>query len=142
MNALLKFLLVSFASVPRLLLCQPKDSTSVLAPQSICCDNGYEGIYCNSQSSMHLKPSCNEVTLYVRDCVDATRDGRLCGGVGSHYCSEVDNNGSYPRYYAVWEPIEVSPASLTFTAQYGSSNPPSQGFLILNGVSDVRLLRT
>jgi len=86
---------------------------------------------------MHLKPSCNEVTLYVRDCVDATRDGRLCGGIGSHYCSEVDNNGSYPRYYAVWEPIEVSPASLTFTAQYGSSNPPSQAFLILNGVSDI-----
>ena len=137
MKALLGFLMGFLGLVPGVLFCQVKDPISPVTPRAICCDNGYEGVYCNSLSGMHLKPSCNEITLYVRDCVDATRDGRLCGGIGSHYCSEVDNSGGYPRYYAVWEPIQVNPTSLAFTAQYGGSNPSPQMFLIRNGVSSI-----
>jgi hypothetical protein len=59
-----------------------------------------------------------------------------CGQfIGARYCSEGVRYG-YPRYY-YHAPIQVELDSLSFTAQYGSSNPPSQAFLILNGVWDI-----
>ena len=113
-----------------------------------CCENGQaEGAWCDGVAGIKAGgDSCHEVNITPRECVDLTAE--LMGSyscseyfLGARYCSEVDSNGGYPRYYCR-RPIVVSPNSLSFTAQYGSSNPPSQAFLILNGVSDVRLLRT
>ncbi|MGC9091707.1 MAG: hypothetical protein ACP5JH_00450 [Bacteroidota bacterium] len=85
---------------------------------------------------------CKDINHPVRECVEST--GGMyhpCGYfVGARYCSETVKYG-YPRYY-YHLPIKVNPASLTFTAQYGGSNPSSQAFLILNGVSDLPFLRT
>ncbi|MGB9774019.1 MAG: hypothetical protein ACPL4I_08405, partial [Bacteroidota bacterium] len=116
--------------------------TLQLNPLHVCCNNGAEGLRCGDPSG--IKPpesNCVDVTHTVRECVDLTaglRGRNVCSTtfVGARYCSEVDNIGSYPRYY-YHLPIKVNPASLTFTAQYGGSNPSSQAFLILNGVSDI-----
>jgi len=115
--------------------------TLQLNPLYVCCNNGATGFWCGESTGIKLPESnCQDVTHTVRKCVDLTGDLQgeyVCGNtfVGARYCSEV-RNSSYPRYYA-WTPIQVNPASLTFTAQYGGSNPPAQPFLILNGVSDI-----
>jgi len=121
-----------------------------LSPLGACCDAGLaENTWCGASRVTVKDPNhdCDDIYITARQCVERTRsDYHPCGDFkGARWCVDTDAPQPgvyYPRYYAVWEPIQVSPNSLSFTAQYGSSNPPSQAFLILNGVSDVRLLRT
>jgi hypothetical protein len=68
-----------------------------------CCENqqcestAQQGVHCNSQSSMQLKPLCNDITLTCKDCVDYTISGCLCGS-GSSYCSNSDGSIYYGSY--------------------------------------------
>ncbi|MGB9774015.1 MAG: hypothetical protein ACP5JH_00460 [Bacteroidota bacterium] len=116
-------------------------------PSSACCESGIDGAWCGSTTSYYIPSACTtEITIAVRQCVDKTRAGLLCYPYrGTRYCVDTDSPPGpgvyYPRYYYQL-PIKVNPASLTFTAQYGGSNPSSQAFLILNGVSDLPFLRT
>ncbi|MGC8898605.1 MAG: hypothetical protein ACP5ON_10300, partial [Bacteroidota bacterium] len=116
-----------------------------------CCDSGQlDGFFCDDTTVTILvrdpgTGECRDRKITLRECVEVTGD-RLtqpCSGpvdadcgvfTGVRYCSDIKQQNGYPRYYA-WTPIKVEPSSLTFTAQYGGSNPSSQAFLILNGVS-------
>lgn len=110
----------------------------ILSPTKYCCDNFQaEDQYAEDLSSVgDINNNCLDVTITVRNCVDRTRDALICGGIqGSRYCREDSNfNNWYPRYYALYHPIIVSPSSLTFSTQYGGGNPSSQTFSISNGV--------
>jgi len=114
-------------------IAQPVTPSFPLTP---CCDNGSNsGSLCSGDMS-HIDPAiaCNEHNVSGYTCVDHTRDGQLCpGNVGTKYCSEPGQNG-YPRYYALLNPIGVSPASLCFYAYQGGSNPASQSLSITNTV--------
>jgi hypothetical protein len=108
---------------------------SPLNPLFPCCDIGAaEGLSCGGWSS-HMDPnySCVDHSITIRTCIDATRDHSFCLSwhTGCRYCSESVPNG-YPRYYALYQPIGVSPGSLSFSATYGGSNPPPQTLSISN----------
>jgi len=69
---------------------------------AVCCDNGLcentnpQGqTRCNSASSVMLIPTCEEISINCRKCVDYTISGCVCNGGGSDFCMESD--GSY--YY-------------------------------------------
>jgi len=138
----------SFICAQALAQGKPLGTAPVQPTGGRCCENGQaEGAWCEGLAGINdPRKHCRPVDISVRECVDRTLElmgSYPCGEyfLGARYCSEVDSNGGYPRYY-YRRPIVVSPNSLSFTAEYGSSNPPSQAFLILNGVSDIRLLRT
>jgi hypothetical protein len=107
-------------------------------PMLPCCDNGFAECLClqadsDSTSVKNIYNNCLDVGVTPCQCVDRTRDHQLCNGGGSRYCHEV-RNVEYPRYYALYHPMIVSSASMTFVATYGGGNPSSQTFSITNGV--------
>jgi hypothetical protein len=113
------------------------DSARIQSPTSYCCDNRTqaEGQWAESPSTVQDYSNCpHDIDINVRDCVNRTRDARLClGSEGARYCRENSNpNFPYPRYYALDQPIGTSPGSLNFAATYGGSNPPPQTFSISN----------
>lgn len=69
---------------------------------AVCCDNGMcENTNpqltnrCNSKSSVMLIPTCEEITINCRKCVDYTISGCVCYGGGSDFCMEADNSYYY-----------------------------------------------
>lgn len=90
-----------------------------------CCDNGLaqdKSYQADSGfvSVVNIDNNCNgDIPVTPRQCVDRTRDSRICGGAsGSKYCHEV-RNVEYPRYYALYHPMIISPSSMTFKVAYG-----------------------
>jgi hypothetical protein len=103
-----------------------------------CCDNDQaSGQYAGDSSGVYDYDNCStEIHITVRECIDRTRDKRICNEFsGSAYCRENPNASyPYPRYYALFHPIGVSPSSMSFNANYGGGNPSDQVFYISNGV--------
>ena len=126
-------LITSFSISPS----QHSDSTHSLSPQYACCDDGAAtGVLCTGYTA-HYDPvrDCVESDVTGYYCVDHTRDHLLCQSwyTGIPYCRENPPN-EYPRYYALYSPIGVSPSSLSFAAIQGGSNPDPQTIYVTNNV--------
>jgi hypothetical protein len=69
---------------------------------AVCCDNGLcentnpgFSTRCNSTSTVMLIPTCDEITINCRKCVDYTISGCVCYGGGSDFCMEANNSYYY-----------------------------------------------